>query len=60
MIPFQLNLQPNIVFKSCTDFLVSDFLIFGLRNSSASCSFTLTPDSLFLSKNLLTVPANAL
>ena len=34
-------------------FLLLNFLITGLCNSSASCSFTLTPDHIFLSKNLL-------
>ena len=33
-------------------FLLFIFFITGLCNSSASCSFTLTPDPVFLSKNL--------
>ena len=33
-------------------FALLNFLITDLYNYSASCSFTLTPDSVFLSKNL--------
>ena len=33
-------------------FLLLNYLIACLCNSSASCSFTLTPDPVFLSKNL--------
>ena len=34
-------------------FLVWNFLIIGLCNSSASCSFTLTPGPVFLLKKLI-------
>ena len=43
---------PNIVFKSHMDFLLLNFLYTDLCNSSASCSFTRTPDLVFLLKNL--------
>ena len=41
-------------------FLLFNFLITVLCNSSASCSFTLIPDPVLLSKNLYTILANAL
>ena len=41
-------------------FLLFSFLITGLCNSSASCSFGLIAESVFLSKNLDTMLANAL
>ena len=41
-------------------FLHLNFLIIGLCNFLSSCSFTLIPDPVFLSKNLCTALANAL
>ena len=41
-------------------FYLLSFLITGLCNSSASCSFTLISDPVFLSKNLHTIPPNTL
>ena len=41
-------------------FLFLNYLSAGLCNSSASCSFTLALDPVFLSKNLYTIIATAL
>ena len=41
-------------------FLLLNFLITGLCNSSASCSFSLIPDPYFVSKTFWTLLANAL
>ena len=41
------------------DFFLSNFLITGLCNFPASCSFTIMPDHVFLSKIYLTVFAIA-
>ena len=61
MIRFQQYLLAKILALNLVyTFLLFNFLIIGLFNYSASCSFTLTPDPIFLSKNKQTILAKAL
>ena len=58
-IPAKSDAQVLSLNLACTC-LLPHFLIPGLYNSSASCSFIIIPDPVFLSKNLETTLTNAL